>query len=365
MNDVTASCSAPLCGTRVVDLSRYLPGPFCTLQLAWLGAEVITIEQPPHGDPMRQVPPLGPDGVSLAAASLARGKERRLLDLGEPADCAEAFELCTSADVVVEGFRPGVAARLGVGAEQVRGRSPRVVYCSITGYGQDGPWAQTAGHDANYEAIAGLLARTGTPDRVTLPALPVADLAGGSSATTAICAALLQRERTGEGCHIDIALTEAALAWQAFSLPTGGDPSEARGRGLLTGGLASYQPYRCEDGEWVVVAAIEPKFFVRLCELLGVRELAAGQYDPTAQEHLRNELARVFATRPAAAWHELLSSEETCTVRVMHPLEVASHPQLAARSALEGLGGSADHPAPRSPFVFDGSRSDRQGEGQR
>jgi len=350
----------PLEGIRVVDVSRYLPGPFCSLNLAWLGASVTVVEQPPHGDPLRTMPPLGADGTSLAYRSLRRGMRVELLDLGEGDDLARMLELVDAADVFVESFRPGVASRLGIGPEQLRNRHPGLVYCSLSGYGQDGPWAQAPGHDIGYEAVAGLLEQTGTPDELALPPVPLADLAGGQSAATAICAALVRRERTGEGCALDISLTEAALALQAMHLPGAGVTSASvRGRGMLTGGLASYRPYRCADGEWLAIGPIEPKFFESLCAAIERPDLLDRQYDPGRQRELRDELEQVFASRPAAEWEQLLvgaDGGDACAVRVLHPSQVGEHPQLVARGAVIDLPGEPGAHMPAAPFVVDGVR---------
>lgn len=350
----------PLEGIRVVDLSRYLPGPFCSLQLAWLGATVTCVEQPPHGDPLRAMPPLADDGTSLAYHSLRRDCEVELLDLSDETDHARLLQLVDGADVFVESFRPGVAARLGVGPEQLRARRASLVYCSLSGYGQTGPWAQAPGHDIGYEAAAGLLEQTGTPDEVVLPPVPLADLAGGWAAATAICAALVRRAATGDGCALDISLTEAAVALQAMQFPGSGDAPRARG--MLTGGLASYRPYRCADGGWLGVGPIEPKFFARLCELVERPDLLERQYDPTAQDGLRAELEQVFAKRSASDWEALLVGEDgggACVVRVLHPQEAASHPQLAARGAVRAVPGQEGAWMPASPYVVDGCRSDQ------
>lgn len=348
----------PLEGVRVLDLSRYLPGPFCSLQLAWLGAEVTVVEQPPHGDPMRAIAPLDESGVSLGYRSLRRHASVELLDLASRDGLARALELADAADVFVESFRPGVAERLGVGADTLRARNPRLVYCSLSGYGQAGPWAQAPGHDLDYEAVAGLLEQNGSEELVVAPAVPLADLAGGHAAATAICAALVRRERTGAGCTIDLSLTEAALALQAMQLP-GADAG--RGSGTLTGGRASYRPYRCADGRWLAVGPIEPRFFAALCDAIGRADLVEHQDDPDAQERLRAELEQAFASRPAAEWERLLvgaDGGDCCVAVALHPREVAQHPQLAARGAVRELPGAPGAWMPASPFVVDGRRSD-------
>lgn len=360
----------PLEGIHVVDVSRYLPGPFCSLNLAWLGAHVTVVEQPPYGDPLRTMLPLGDDGLSLAYRSLRRGMDVELLELGSGGgpDRERMLELCDGADVLVESFRPGVADRLGIGAAELRERNPGLVYCSISGFGQDGPWAQAPGHDIGYEAVAGLLEQTGTPDEIVLPPVPLADLAGGASAATAICAALVRRAATGSGCVLDISLTEAALALQSMHLPGGGSGDSARrANGLLTGGLASYRPYRCADGEWLAIGPIEPKFFAVLCAAIERPDLVELQYDMSEQARLRSELEATFATREAAAWEQLLVGTDgggACAVRVLHPGDVQTHPQLAARGAVLPLAGSDDDRSgawmPASPYVVDGVRSDSE-----
>lgn len=354
----------PLEGIRVVDMSRYLPGPFCSLQLSWLGAQVTCVEQPPHGDPLRTFAPLDGDGISLAYRSLRRDADVVLLDLAREADRDAALELVDAADVFVESFRPGVAARLGFGVEELRERNPGLVYCSISGFGQTGPWATAPGHDIGYEAAAGLLEQNGTVDELVLPAVPLADLAGGWGAATAICAALLRRASTSTGTHIDLSLTEAALALQAMHLPSGTTPAfSTRARGALTGGLASYRPYQCADGQWIAIGPIEPKFFATLCTLLERPDLAERQYDLADQDELRAELAAVFATRDAAAWERLLVGADgghACAVRVLHPGQVHLHPQHEARGAVLPLdtADAGDAWMPASPYVLDGARSD-------
>lgn len=348
----------PLAGIRVLDLSRYLPGPFCSLQLAWLGADVIVIEQPPHGDPLRTMPPYDDEGVSRAYASLRRDCEIRMLDLQDEADRTAAAELARDADVLVESFRPGVAARLGLGVDALRAQNPGLVYASLSGYGQTGPWAQAPGHDLGYEALAGILEQSGTTSQIVPPPVPIADLAGGFAAATAICAALVRRAATGDGCALDISLTEAALAMQAMHLPGLGEPGTARNRGMLTGGLACYGAYRCSDGEWISVAPIEPKFFAALLRTLGRDDLAHAHMDPAAQPALRSELEAIFATRTAREWEAEFGGADggdACVVRVLHGTELASHPQHAARGAVRSTAAGA---MPASPYVIDATRSD-------
>jgi alpha-methylacyl-CoA racemase len=275
-------------GTLVVDLTRHLPGPFASRELLSLGARVVRIE-PPEGDAMRRVAPTWHEALN-------RGKESIAIDLKSDPEHGRA--LCAEADVVIEGFRPGVAARLGVGPDEL---PETIVYCSITGFGLGSRHEQRAGHDLNYLGWAGLLADTAP----ALPPTQVADLAAGSlTAVNRILAALLERERTGRGAHIVVSMTHGAHHFGAHRL--GGDPIPR----LLTGGLASYGIYETADGRHLTVAALEEKFFVRLCELLGRPELAQRQFDPGGQSELAAALAASFRARPLAEWLELFDGED-------------------------------------------------------
>jgi alpha-methylacyl-CoA racemase len=280
----------PLEGTLVVDLTRYLPGPFASRELLELGARIVRIE-PPGGDPMRVTAPAWHDALN-------EGKESVACDLKAEPERARA--LCAEADVVIEGFRPGVAERLGVGPRDL---PDTVVYCSITGFGLRGRHEQRAGHDLNYQGWAGLLADTAP----ALPPAQLADLAAGSlAAVNRILAALLERERTGRGAHLVVSMTHGSHRFAAHRL--GGEPIPK----LLTGGLACYGVYPTADGRHLTVAALEQKFFTRLCELLGLEELAPRQYDPAAQPELADTLAEAFAAKPLPAWLELFDREDVC-----------------------------------------------------
>src|SRR5436190_4817668 len=274
----------PLAGLFVVDLTRYLPGPFASRELLRLGARVLRL-QPPGGDPLRELAPAWHDALNA-------GKESVEIDL--KAEPERGRELCGEADVVLESFRPGVVERLGIGPDDL---PANVVYCSITGFG---PGDLRAGHDLNYQGWAGLLADTAP----ALPPVQIADLAAGAlGAATRILAALLERERTGRGAHLVVSLTHGAHELAAHRL--GGEPFPR----LLTGGLACYRIYPTADGRYLTVAALEPRFFSRLCELLGRPELAEGQYEPD-QEPLADELAELFAAKPLATWLELFDGED-------------------------------------------------------
>ena len=300
----------PLAGLLVVDLSRYLPGPFATRELLRLGARVVRVE-PPEGDPMRATAPAWDDAINA-------GKESVVCDL--KADAALAQALLARADVVVEGYRPGVASRLGVGPGDA---GDGVVYCSITGFGGDD---RRAGHDLNYLGWAGVLADTAP----ALPPVPIADLAAGAlSAAIEILAALLERQRSGRGAHLVISMTHNAHRLASHRL--GGEP-HAR---LLTGGLACYRIYATADDEWLTVAALEPKFFARLCELIGRPELAEEQYADD-QDRLAASLAGVFAVRSLGDWLELFDGEDVC-----------AGPVATLADAADALGSAPDGRAAR------------------
>lgn len=279
----------PLAGLVVVDLTRYLPGAFASRELLRLGARVVRLE-PPRGDPMRATAPAWDDALNA-------GKESVTCDLKAEPELGRA--LVARADVVLEGFRPGVAARLGVGPDDV---PQTVVYCSITGFGVEGRHAARAGHDLNYLGWAGVLADTAPSP----PPVQVADLAAGAlAAVNEILAALLQRERTGRGARIVISMTHGSHRLAAHRL--GGEPFAC----MLTGGLACYRIYATADDRWLTVGALEPVFFQRLCEVIGRPELAERQFDPD-QEALADELAEVFAAHPLALWLELFEGEDVC-----------------------------------------------------
>jgi crotonobetainyl-CoA:carnitine CoA-transferase CaiB-like acyl-CoA transferase len=279
----------PLDALLVVDLSRYLPGAYASRELLRHGARVVRVE-PPSGDPMRLAAPAWDRALRL-------GKESVVCDLSS--ETAFVSALCARADVVLESFRPGVADALGLRREDL---PVSVVWCSITGFGTNGRHAGRAGHDLNYLGWAGVLEDTAPGN----PPVQAADLAAGAlRAVAEILAALLRRARTGAGGHVVVSMTHGSHDLVAHRLD--GDPLPR----LLTGGLACYRIYPTSDGRHLTVAALEPKFFVRLCELVGRVELAARQYD-VDQEALAGELAAVFAGRPLADWLCLFEGEDVC-----------------------------------------------------
>ena len=322
----------PLSGLRVLDLSRLLPGPFATLVLADLGAEVVKVEDPEGGDYLRWTPPLAGEQSGYFHA-LNRNKRSIRLDLKKPEGAAAFGVLARHFDVVVESFRPGVMDRLGIGWEVLRRLNPRLVLCSISGYGQDGPYRDRAGHDIDYCAIAGVLALNGPAGHPLPLGVQAADIAGGAwPAVAGILAGLYRRQLTGEGSLVDISMTEGVLsllAVQHGGAAARGRPLE-RGRELLNGGSACYGVYRTRDDRFVALGALEPRFFGRFCAAVGRPELAERQFDGDGRGP-REELEAIFASRTRDEWERLGDEHDVCLAPVLEGDEPARNPQNLMR----------------------------------
>jgi alpha-methylacyl-CoA racemase len=324
-------------GVRILDLTRLLPGAYCTLLLADFGADVVKIEEPGRGDYMRWMGPVVGDQSALFNA-LNRNKRSAVLDLKSDSGREAFLKLASRADAVVEGNRPGVMDRLGIGWPVLHELNPRLVLCSITGYGQDGPLARSAGHDLNYMAVAGALSLNGVADGPPHPlGVQVADLGGGGmGAAVAILAALYDVRRGGEGRHLDVAMMDGALAWTAAvraDAAAGGERS-GRGRGRLTGGIPCYRVYRCADG-YLSVGALEPKFWKALCEALERPDLVDQQFaEDAAGDAVGVQLEEIFARHTRAEWAARLHGLEVCVEPVLDLAEVAGHPQVRARGLI-------------------------------
>ena len=323
--------SAPLAGTLVVDLSRHLPGPLAAQLLASLGARVIKVEEPTAGDPVRLAPPLVRTSAgtrSSLAALLLSGVESVALDLKKPAGREVLDRLLERADVLLETFRPGTLARLGFPPEELRKRHPRLVVCSLSGYGADGPHAARAGHDLTYQALAGALAPT-----AAMPAYPAADVTGAWSAVAAVLAALVERGRTGEGAWIDASLYDAAVHLNLVGWAAEAGRSRALGEPHgLSGALSCYRLYRTSDGGLLALAPLEERFWRGFCELAGRPALRRLQYREDEEAHRR--VAEVVASRTLADWRELLAAADLPIEPVLTAAEAAEHPQLRARDLL-------------------------------
>ncbi len=324
--------SDALAGLRVVDLTRYAPGPYCTMLLGDLGADVVKLEEPPIGDPTRAVPP-GVGETSAVFAALNRNKRSLVVDLRSDGGAAIVRRLASSADVLVEGFRPGTLARRGLGAEALTAENPRLVYCSVTGYGQDGPLAEAAGHDIDYQARAGLLARPEEGGPAGAPAAPIADMAGALVATIGILAALFERERTGRGRVVDVSLLESALA--LMSVPAARRLAADGAWDELEGGWPGYGVYRCRDGRDLAVGALEPKFWAALCAAAGVPELEKRQWDRARRDESRKTLAGVLSGRDRDDWVEALRGADACVEPVLGLDEAMAQPQVVGRGGVE------------------------------
>lgn len=327
---------SPLSDVRILDLSRLLPGPYATLLLADLGARVDKLEDP-QGDGTRQMGPrVG--GESALFLALNRNKRSIVLDLKRPEGVAALKRLVRRYDVLVESFRPGVMAKLGLSYDVLRKENPKLIYCAITGYGQTGPDRLKAGHDLNYIARSGVLGYGGDPGGPpAMPGVQLADIGGAMFAVTGILAALHEQRRTGEGRLVDVALNEASLAF--LHLHLGGrliaDEAAgplARGREALNGGLPCYRVYRTQDGRALAVGALEPKFFAALLDKLGRSDLLEDAYAMGAgADRVRAELETIFGDKPLDTWKAFFAGTDFCVEPVLEGDEILADAQLRER----------------------------------
>jgi crotonobetainyl-CoA:carnitine CoA-transferase CaiB-like acyl-CoA transferase len=320
-------------GLRVLDLGQYIPGPYATLLLADLGAEVVKVE-PPAGDPMRTFGPVGTDGVSPFYAVLNRNKTVVRLDLKSDEGRATAEGLIRTCDVLVESYRPGALARLGLGRARLDDLAPHLVHCALSGYGQDGPYRLRAGHDLNYLALSGALEATGPRERPVMPFPPVADHAGALTAVIAVLAALLRRQRAGRGAFLDVSLFESAASLNALGLVMGQRGTFGRESDPLNGGAAYYRCYRTADDRFVALAAIEPVFWRAFCEAVSRPDWVTRQDESVPQQALIADLEALFAAHPLEAWRARLDGVDCCVDAVLHAGEVPGHPHVRARGLI-------------------------------
>lgn len=328
----------PLEGIRVLDFSRLLPGPYCSLILSDLGAEVIKIEEPGQGDGTRILPPLV-GGQSAVFMALNRGKKSVSLNLRAPSAQRALQEIIGSCDVVLEGFRPGVMDRLNLGYSTLSAKNPGLVYCSISGYGQSGPYRHKAGHDLTYSALGGILGVSGPEGGPpTVPGIQVADLAGGSwPAAVSILAALLERTRTGLGAYLDISLTDGALGMGVLSLAgvlADGSPALPE-RMPLNGGFVNYRTWLCKDGKSLALGALEPRFWFKFLESVGLPHLQGGLcVEGEAREQALGTLEALFLTRTRDEWVSTLDPLDVCAEPVLSAEEAAWHPLHRGRGMI-------------------------------
>ncbi|MFN8623802.1 MAG: CaiB/BaiF CoA-transferase family protein [Chloroflexota bacterium] len=323
----------PLTGYRVLDLSRLLPGPWCSQLLADLGADVIKVETPTAGDYARMAP--AELGFGDLFASVNRGKRSIAVNHRVPAGREVVLRLAANADVFLESSKPGQMARRGLGPVDLRLANPRIVYCSLSGYGQTGPYRDRPGHDLDYLAVAGLLGLLrGAEAPPEPPGLQLADLAGGTLAALEIVAALAARERTGQGAVLDVAVLDAVVAWLAPLGATAARP--VAGPGPLSGVFPCYHVYACADGACLAIAALEPPFWVDACRGLGREDLVPRQFDASAVP----EVAAILRTRPRDAWLATLPPG-ACAAPVNRPDEAEHDPQVRSRGLVVGEGEAA------------------------
>jgi alpha-methylacyl-CoA racemase len=327
----------PFEGLKVLDLSRLLPGGFCSVLLADFGADVIKVEDTGMGDYIRWSPPdfAGADDTAKGSLflSLNRGKRSVRVDLKTEAGRDVLLRLVREADVLLESFRPGVLDRLGVGYERLRAENPRLVYCAITGYGLTGPNVHRSGHDLNYLGLNGVLAISGDVDGPPIQAgAQIADLGGGAlMAAFGILAALRERDRSGEGQLVDVSMFDGALSWLAMVAARvfAGGERPRRGHELLGGSLLCYRPYRCADG-WVTLGALEPKFFAAWCHGVGRPDLAEHQFEaPGSPAH--TEVETLFAARTRAEWAAFADEHDCCLEPVLEVEEALESELVRAR----------------------------------
>jgi crotonobetainyl-CoA:carnitine CoA-transferase CaiB-like acyl-CoA transferase len=347
------TCQSPtadgaLAGVLVVDFSTLTPGPLATLMLAEAGADVVKVERPNGGDEMRaRAPRLGPDSAQFAL--LNRGKRSVAVDLKAPGAFERLRPLLARADVVVEQFRPGVMARLGFGYEAVRAINPRVVYCSLTGYGQDGPRAQVAGHDLNYVAESGLLSLgIGADGAPTIPAALVGDIAGGTyPAVMSIALALFRRERTGEGAYLDVAMAANLAPFMVGALARGlsGGEWPAPRMSELTGMSPRYRTYATRDGRWLAVGALEDRFWANFCDVVGVDAAARASL---SRDALAEAVAGRVAQRTAAEWDAAFAGVDACA-SVVRTLREAAGDAVGAHGDV--VAGDARLPSLATPIA--------------
>ncbi len=327
--------SQPLSNICILDLSRLLPGAYASQMLADFGADVIKVEEPGSGDYSRSMPPFGPNNMGMLFLAVNRNKRSMTLNLKQGRDLF--LRLVRQADVVLESFRPGVMRRLGLGYEHLKEVNPGIIYCAISGYGQDGPYRLYAGHDLNYVGYAGMLHYNRGPDgKPALPMTQIGDLVGGGYlSVVGILTALLRRASTGEGTMIDTSMTEGALSLLPYtsSVYLNTEHSPLPGHSRLDGALPNYNIYETSDGKYLTLAALEPKFWQMFCLRIGHPELVSSALDtsPEQREETKLLLRSIFKSRTRDEWLADLADSDACVGPVYSIDEVMNDPHMQAR----------------------------------
>ena len=323
----------PLQGVRVLDLSRLLPGPYCSQMLADFGADVVKLEDVERGDYLRDFPPCG-ERWSVLYDSVNRNKRSITIDLKQEAGKAVFRDLVRHYDVLIEGFRPGVMDKLGLGYESLRKINPRLIYCAITGYGQDGPYKFQGGHDINYLSFAGITGLFGEQDgNPAMGDIQIADIGGGAlMAVIGILLALQARSVTGRGQFCDISMLDGVVSWLPFILAKfGAGEKPVRGTGLLGGSYACYQIYPTADGRYLSLGALEEKFWVGFCRLIGREEYIDRQMDLAAQPEMIRSLQEMFRQKSQIDWLDFFAGQDLCLSPVNELAQVLEDPQIRHR----------------------------------
>jgi alpha-methylacyl-CoA racemase len=333
--------SGPLTGVRVLELAGIGPGPTAAMLLADMGAEILRIDRP----------------TALNAAAFApydipgRGRRAAVIDLRRPEAAEVVLTLVESADILIEGNRPGVTERLGIGPDACLARNPRLVYGRMTGWGQYGPWSSMAGHDIGYIALSGALHAIGPAGRPVIPLNLIGDFGGGSTyLVMGVLAALLEARTSGQGQVVDAAITDGASSLMSFlyGMHASGAWVDERASNMLDGGLPWYDVYQTSDGKWLAVGALEPQFYQALLDGLGLTAEEAPQ-DRGQSEALREQFAAIFATRTRDEWMETFGGTDACVAPVLSMTEAPKHPHNAARETFVEIDGIV-HPAPAPRF---------------
>ena len=328
----------------MLDLSRLLPGPYCSLLLADLGMEVLKVEDLEMGDYMRKMGPVRKQDSAYFLA-VNRNKKSTTLNLKVKEGREIFHKLILSYDIVLESFRPGVMDRLGIGYQELKKRNPRVILCSLSGYGQDGPYRERSGHDVNYIGLGGILELIGTKDKApVIPGVQIADLAaGGMMSAISILAAVVHRQKSGEGQYLDVSMLDGVISW--LSIHAGkyfmDEELPERGEMILGGRYACYHVYETKDGRYMSLGALEPKFWENFCETVGRRELIFKQY-LEGEERLRliEEIQKLFKTKTQKEWVELFKNADACCEPILNLEEVFHHPHVLHRQMVKEL----EHP---------------------
>jgi alpha-methylacyl-CoA racemase len=337
--------SGPLAGVKIIDFTRLLPGPIATMFLADLGADVIKVEDPDNPDYIRDFEPqIG--GTSAYYLALNRNKRSLAVNYLSAEGKQVILDLVKTADVLVEQFRPGIMESMGLGYETLKQINPKLIYVSITGYGQTGSMAQAAGHDLNYIAIAGALGITGTPNgKPVIPGFQLADIAGGGyMAMNAVTAALYQREKTGKGEYIDVSMTDAVLPFSALAFAANQSNQSFKGLGNteLSGGLPNYNVYKCADGKYIALGSLEPKFWGAFCNKVDKPEWSNKQLGSDVEiAQLKEEVQQLFSTKTSGEWLRLFEGEDICLTKINEPRDLAIDTYLQER----GMFIENEHPA--------------------